>query len=391
MERLKRALSMLLAVIMVISACPVSALATSSEEIVDGDGFAVEVDASLPETEAPGDDEAGQTDAVDAPEDNLPAEGDTVLPESDAPAEEESRQEDAVYSHEDYQYQILADGTISICGYTGVPDAQDEGVYLEIPSAIGDIAVTEIAASAFANHTDICGIAIPETILTIGDSAFSKCGNLKAIAFWGKLPKLGEAVIDGCESLERIYILSGCDTETFDVLPSNISILEYEILDDLKSAYHTYVASLNAKTQETESPTETTVPVTKATENTASPEISEENEPAAQTVPDAEEVNAVSDVSDFAYTVLNGTYCQVTGYTEEESEIRIPSEIDGYIVQSIAGSAFKNNTTLTTVVFPETIETIGTYVFAGCTALTDVRLNNGLTNIAGIPSAAVPR
>lgn len=95
----------------------------------------------------------------------------------------------------------------------------------------------------------------------------------------------------------------------------------------------------------------------------------------------SELISAQSEVADFTYNVLNGTYCEITGYTGSDTEITIPSEIEGYIVQSIANSAFQDNTTLTTVAFPETVETIGSSVFSGCTALIDVRLNDGLTNI----------
>ena len=87
-------------------------------------------------------------------------------------------------------------------------------------------------------------------------------------------------------------------------------------------------------------------------------------------------------VSDYTYTVLNGAYCQITGYTGTAAAIRLPSEINGYIVQSLGNNVFKDNKTLTTVVFPETIETIGTYVFSGCTSLKDVAFNHSLTNVA---------
>ena len=83
-------------------------------------------------------------------------------------------------------------------------------------------------------------------------------------------------------------------------------------------------------------------------------------------------------VEDFKYKVLNGSYCEVTGYTGTETKIRIPSEINGYIVQSIGSNAFKNNQNLTIVVFPETVETMGDSLFSGCTSLKEVRLNEGL-------------
>ena len=61
---------------------------------------------------------------------------------------------------------------------------------------------------------------------------------------------------------------------------------------------------------------------------------------------------------DFTFTVLNGTYASITGYTGSEAEVVIPEEIGGYIVQTIGGSAFKGKTGITSVVIPDTVETI---------------------------------
>ena len=70
--------------------------------------------------------------------------------------------------------------------------------------------------------------------------------------------------------------------------------------------------------------------------------------------------------SDFTYRVLNGTYCAITGYTGSDAEIVLPSEIDGYIVQEIADSAFEKNETLEKVILPETLERVGSGIFSGC-------------------------
>lgn len=83
----------------------------------------------------------------------------------------------------------------------------------------------------------------------------------------------------------------------------------------------------------------------------------------------------------FVYEVLNGTYCSITGYTGSDTEVVIPLEIEGYIVQRVENSAFKNNTTIEKVVFSETVETMGNEVFRGCTNLTYVGLNSGLKSI----------
>ena len=84
----------------------------------------------------------------------------------------------------------------------------------------------------------------------------------------------------------------------------------------------------------------------------------------------------------FVYEILNGTYCKINAYEGGETEIAIPAEINGYIVQRIENSAFKNNTKIEKVVFPETVETMGNEVFRGCTSLTSVELNSAITNIA---------
>ncbi|MDO5396891.1 MAG: leucine-rich repeat domain-containing protein, partial [bacterium] len=86
-------------------------------------------------------------------------------------------------------------------------------------------------------------------------------------------------------------------------------------------------------------------------------------------------------VDGFKYIVLNGTYCSITGYTGDSKDITIPSEIGGYIVQSIGERAFYNNETIVSVILPNTVETIGGYSFYNCAHLSSVTLPEGLTTI----------
>ncbi len=88
-----------------------------------------------------------------------------------------------------------------------------------------------------------------------------------------------------------------------------------------------------------------------------------------------------SPAEDFTYTVLNGTYCSVTGYTGTDTAVVIPEMLDEYIVQTIGNGMFKNNTTIRSVVIPDTIETMGSDVFSGCTNLLSVVGGAKLTNI----------
>lgn len=64
---------------------------------------------------------------------------------------------------------------------------------------------------------------------------------------------------------------------------------------------------------------------------------------------------------------------EVAGYVGDATELTIPSSVDFanlvYTVKSIGDEAFKNNTTLTEISLPESIEAIGSNAFTGCTNL----------------------
>ena len=57
-------------------------------------------------------------------------------------------------------------------------------------------------------------------------------------------------------------------------------------------------------------------------------------------------VSAVSSTTedDFLYEVLNGSFCEISGYIGTDAEVTIPAQMDGYIVQSIADEVFADNT-----------------------------------------------
>lgn len=85
--------------------------------------------------------------------------------------------------------------------------------------------------------------------------------------------------------------------------------------------------------------------------------------------------------SDFTYTT-NGASLTITGYTGPGGIVTIPDAIDGKPVTSIAGSAFANNTNLTSVTIPSSVTNIGygygVGAFSSCAALTNVTLPNGM-------------
>jgi len=92
-------------------------------------------------------------------------------------------------------------------------------------------------------------------------------------------------------------------------------------------------------------------------------------------------VSAETTADGFSYNVLNGTYISITGYTGSDTEVIIPTSINGYIVQSIGSNAFQSKTDITNVVLPDSLESIGSYAFYGCSSLESVGFNEGLEAI----------
>ena len=107
----------------------------------------------------------------------------------------------------------------------------------------------------------------------------------------------------------------------------------------------------------------------------------EETEEGTSELPYVEEEDIIQSAgSDFTYTVLNGSYIKLTGYTGNDEEIVIPSIIAGYTVQSME-KTFKNNSTIVSVTLPESLETLGSEVFYNCTSLSEIIFQSSLTSI----------
>ena len=74
--------------------------------------------------------------------------------------------------------------------------------------------------------------------------------------------------------------------------------------------------------------------------------------------------------------------CRITGIGNcTDTEIVIPSKIDGYTVTSIGNYAFGECKSITSIVIPDTVEEIKEGAFYGCTSLKSVTLGNSVQAI----------
>ena len=96
--------------------------------------------------------------------------------------------------------------------------------------------------------------------------------------------------------------------------------------------------------------------------------------------------HAATPQSAFTFSILNGSYCSLTGYTGTDTAVIMPGEWTDdngvtRIVQTIGNNAFKNNKNITSVIIADSVETMGSNVFDGCSNLVYIKGGINLTNI----------
>ena len=91
-------------------------------------------------------------------------------------------------------------------------------------------------------------------------------------------------------------------------------------------------------------------------------------------------LNAPEPLPEFSYSE-NGTSVIITGYNGQGGAVTLPLEIDGKAVIGIGDDAFKNKTSVTSIVIPLGVTSIGSEAFQGCTGLTTVTIPTSVTSI----------
>ena len=85
---------------------------------------------------------------------------------------------------------------------------------------------------------------------------------------------------------------------------------------------------------------------------------------------------------DYEYISLDDGTVKITGYTGSNTEIVIPSEIEGMAVISVGESAFEDCTGLTSVIIPDGVTSICYEAFSGCSGLTSITIPDSVLQVA---------
>ncbi len=114
---------------------------------------------------------------------------------------------------------------IIVTGYTGNDSS------ITIPKELNGQTVVGIGNNAFSSNAFLVSIIIPDSITKIGDNAFRDCPNLSSIRFKGDAPFVGEMVFLNCSSNLKIYYDASKDgfSNPWNGFPTEVYISQPEV------------------------------------------------------------------------------------------------------------------------------------------------------------------
>ena len=270
-------------------------------------------------------------------------------PQQKSSSADSPRQVVVTYQHEwssdNYYYLTEANipATVEYNGKTYEVIGISKGAFANSPITSVTIpnSVMSIGESAFAWCDALTSITIPNSVTSIGDYAFSSCSSLTSIAIPNSVTSIGEIAFVECYSLSSIVVESG--NATYDSRGNCNAIIE--------TATNTLIVGC---------------------QNTIIP-------------------NSITSIGDYAF----GECFSLTSITIPNSVTSIgewafsaceslASVTIGNGVTSIGAAAFSSCSSLTSIAIPNSVTSIGSEAFCGCSSLTSVTIGNSVTSIGEI-------
>ena len=114
-----------------------------------------------------------------------------------------------------YTAQYVAEGTVKyeiVEGQVVITGTYGNATNVIIPNIINGLSVVAIADEAFMGSTTLTSVVIPNSIQTIGKNAFNGCINLKDLTLSEGLITIDESAFNGCTALASVVVPNSVTT-----------------------------------------------------------------------------------------------------------------------------------------------------------------------------------
>ena len=234
--------------------------------------------------------------------------------------------------------------------------------------------VTSIGASAFIYCSNLTNITLPKGVTSIGDGAFKDCSSLTSITIPFGVTSIRNSTFYGCSSLTSITIpngvtsigdsaFSGCTSLTSITIPDSVTWIGDRAFEGtaLLDEQTTPVKYADSWVVNCDSDVENVI-IKSGTKGIANSTFFGCSSLTSITIP-----NGVTSIGDYTFS----------------NSHNLTSVIISDGVKSIGNSAFEMCSSLTSITLPDSVTSIGESAFLGCESLTSITIPDGVKSIGG--------
>lgn len=295
----------------------------------------------------------------------------------------------------EWEYIENSNDMITILAYWG--NAKD----VTIPASFSNKAVSEISDNCFSAYTSMTSISIPESVVSIGRYAFSECTGLTSIILPNNVMTLGEYAFSDCTELISVTLSSKLEkiqNDTFNwckalksiVIPAGVTSIGQRAFYNCNSMTQIYIPI--------------SVLIIDSDSNNFSPFYNWNSSAViycgAASKPSgwgtywncyssSSTLTTIWNVaglpqqnSEWEYIEKNDGTIRLEKYVGFAKNVSVPANISNKTVNEMYQNCCKDNTSIDSIIIPDSVTDIGNGAFSGCTALTRVTLSNNLSKIA---------